>query len=276
MIIVSEERIAMIDRNDIQVQIDAETLKLTNVLFVSDLAINLISVSQLNSKKISVHFDAMNASTTFMFNEKIIDHANKIFNQFLLRNEIYSITIKNTDIETHAFSLIKKSMNIKIEHELKEFRISKNDMFLRKFYENVSERDEEFAYSDDYFTFQSNFNDENDSSNEAFDEASDEASDEMFDENENNAFDEAFDDNETFQDISQIAFKRRMTSSSSSFSDRATRSSRDEASRSDYAKLHDSRKRTRNSTRNSDDDSENSENIIENIIESIIESINYS
>ena len=63
-----------------------------------------------------------------------------------------------------------------------------------------------------------------------------------------------------------------MTSSSSSSSDRATRSSRDEASRPDYAKLHDSRKRTRNSTRNSDDDSENSENIIE----SIIESINYS
>ena len=114
MIILSEERIAVIDRNNIQIQIDAETLKLTNVLFVFDLAINLISVSQLNSKEISVHFDAMNASTTFMFNEKVIVHVNKIFNQFLLRNEIYSTTIKNTDTETHAFSLTKRSMNIKI------------------------------------------------------------------------------------------------------------------------------------------------------------------
>ena len=201
MIIVSEERIAVIDRDDIQIQIDAETLKLTNVLFVFDLAINLISVSQLNSKEISVHFDAMNASTTFMFNEKVIAHVNKIFNQFLLRNEIYSTTIKNTDIETHAFNLTKKSMNIKIEHELEEFRISKDDMFLRKFYENVSERDKEFANSDDYYTSQSNFDDENDSSDEASDEVSDEAfdeaSDEVFDENED-ASDEASDDNENF------------------------------------------------------------------------------
>ena len=52
-------------------------------------------------------------------------------------------------------------------------------MFLRKFYENVSKRDEEFANSDDYFTPQSNFDDENDSSDEAFDEASDEVFDEM-------------------------------------------------------------------------------------------------
>ena len=80
MIIVSEERITMIDRNDIQIQIDAETLKLTNVLFVSVFAINLISVSQLNSKEVSVYFDAKNASTTFMFNEKVIAHVNKIFN----------------------------------------------------------------------------------------------------------------------------------------------------------------------------------------------------
>ena len=79
-----------------------------------DLAINLISVSQLNSKKLSVHFDAMNASTTFMFNEKVIAHVNKIFNQFLLRNKIYSTTIKNIDIEIHAFNLIKRFMNIKI------------------------------------------------------------------------------------------------------------------------------------------------------------------
>ena len=116
MITASEERIAVIDRDDIQVQIDAETLKLTNVLFVSGLAVNLISVSQLNSKEISVHFDAMNASTTFMFNEKVIAHVNKIFNQFLLRNEVYSTTIENlhTDTETHAFSLTKRSMDIKI------------------------------------------------------------------------------------------------------------------------------------------------------------------
>ena len=64
-------------------------------------------------------------------------------------------------------------------------------MFLRKFYENVSERDEEFAYSDDYVTAQSKFYDENDSSDEAFDEASDE----VFDENKN-ASDEASDNNE--------------------------------------------------------------------------------
>ena len=268
MIIVSEERIAVIDRGDIQVQIDAETLKLTNVLFVPDLAVNLISVSQVNSKEISVHFDVMNASTTFMFNEKVIAHVNKIFNQFLLRNEIYSTTIKNTDIETHAFSLTKKSMNIKIEHELEEFRTSKDDMFLRKFYENVSERDEESAYSGDYPTPQSNFDDENDSPNGA--------PDGVPDGNEDDAPDEAPGDNENLQDIPQIAPRRRMTSPpSSSPSDRATRSSRDGASRLDYAKLHDSRKRTQNSTRNSDDDSAN---IIENIIESesIIESINYS
>ena len=118
MIIVSEERIAVIDRDDIQVKIDAGTLKLTNVLFVPDLAVNLISVSQLNSKEISVHFDAVNAPTTFMFNEKVIAHVNKISNQFLLRNEIYSTTIEDlhTDTETHAFSLTKKSMNIKIWH----------------------------------------------------------------------------------------------------------------------------------------------------------------
>ena len=80
MIIVSEERIAVIDRNDIQVQIDAGTLKLTNVLFVPELSINLISVSQLNSKEISIVFDAENASITFMFTNNVIAHGNKIYN----------------------------------------------------------------------------------------------------------------------------------------------------------------------------------------------------
>ena len=49
MIIVNEERLSVIDRNKIQMSIDAETLKFTNILFVSKLAINLINVSQLNS-----------------------------------------------------------------------------------------------------------------------------------------------------------------------------------------------------------------------------------
>ena len=77
------------------------------------------------------------------------------------------------------------------------------------------------------------------------------------------ALDEAFSDNENFQDVQQSVFKGRITSSSSSSSDRVIKSSRDEASRSDYAKLHDSSKRTRNSTRNSDD--ETIENLIKNI-----------
>ena len=77
-------------------QIDAETLKFTNVLFVSELAINLISVSHLNSKGISVVFDAENASTTFTFKNNVIAHVNRIFNQFLLRNEIYLTSIEKT------------------------------------------------------------------------------------------------------------------------------------------------------------------------------------
>ena len=57
-----------------------------------------------------------------------------------------------------------------------------------------------------------------------------------------------------------------MTSSSSLFNDKVIKSSQDKASRFDYAKLHNFRKRTRNSTRNSDDES----------IENLIENINYS
>ena len=105
---------------------------------------------------------------------------------------------------------------------------------------NVSKRDKKFANSDDYFTSQSNF------------------------ENKDNAFDETSDDNEKFQYISQIAFRRRIALSSS-FNDKITKNSRDKASRFDYAKLHNFRKRTQNSTLNSDNDSENSENIIESI-----------
>ena len=44
--------------------INAQILKLTNVLFVSDFPINLISVSQLNSKEILVVFDAEKSETT--------------------------------------------------------------------------------------------------------------------------------------------------------------------------------------------------------------------
>ena len=97
--------------------IDAETLKLTNALFVSYLAINLISVSQLNSKEISVVFDAENASITFMFKNNVFAHVNKIFNQFLWQNEVYTLMNLHTETKkTHASSLIKKSMNIQIWH----------------------------------------------------------------------------------------------------------------------------------------------------------------
>ena len=99
----------MIDRNDIQMQIDAKALKLTNVLFVTDFAVNLISVLQLSSKEILVVFDAENVSITFMFKNNVIAHVNKIFNHFLLRKEIYSTTIKS-----HVLSLIKRSTNIQI------------------------------------------------------------------------------------------------------------------------------------------------------------------
>ena len=117
MIIVSEKRIVVIDRRNTQMQIDAEALKLTNVLFASKLAINLISVLQLNSEEITVVFDAENASITFMFKNNVIAHVNKIFNQFLLRNEVYQTMIQNLDTETkksHAFSLIKRFMNIQV------------------------------------------------------------------------------------------------------------------------------------------------------------------
>ena len=111
MIILSEKRLTVIDRNNIQMSIDAETLKLTDVLFVSELAVNLISVSQLNSKEITVVFDAEKASITFVFKNNVIAHVNKIFNQFLLRNKIY--TSMNLYIETkrtHVFNSINRSM----------------------------------------------------------------------------------------------------------------------------------------------------------------------
>ena len=58
------------------------------------------------------------------------------------------------------------------------------------------------------------------------------------------------------------------SSSSSSSSDRVIKSSRDEASRFDYAKLYDSRKRTQNSTRNltRNLDDKSIENLTENDI----------
>ena len=80
IIIVSEKLLTVIDRNKIQITIDTEILKFTKVLFVSNLALNLISVSQLNLKENSVVFNAKNVSKTFMFNEKVIAHVNKIFN----------------------------------------------------------------------------------------------------------------------------------------------------------------------------------------------------
>ena len=62
-------------------------------------------------------------------------------------------------------------------------------MFLRKFYENVSEKNEDLlANLNNYFTSRSNFDNKN----------------EVFDENKDNAFNETSDDNENFQDISQI------------------------------------------------------------------------
>ena len=149
------------------------------------------------------------------------------------------------------------------ENELEEFWIFEDDIFLRKFYENFAKNDKNpSSNSDDYLTYQSNFDDnsknsefskqyENDSLDEASDKALDEALDETFDRNEYNS-----------SVASQSAFRRRITSSSS-FSDRIMKSSRDKASKSDYAKLHNSRKRTRNSTRNSDD-------------KSITENVNYS
>ena len=75
--------------------IDVGILKFINVLFVFDFAVNLISVSQLNSKEILVVSDAENAFTTFMFKNNVIVYVNRIFNQFLSRNKIYSTSIEN-------------------------------------------------------------------------------------------------------------------------------------------------------------------------------------
>ena len=112
VITASGERIVVTGRGDIQVQIDVGTLKLTNVLFVPGLAVNLISVSQLNSKGISVVFGAEDAPTTFMFKNNVIAHVDKISNQFLLRNKAYSTSVE----ETHAFNLTKRSMDIQVWH----------------------------------------------------------------------------------------------------------------------------------------------------------------
>ena len=115
VITVSEEQLARIGRDKCQVSIDAGTLKLTKVLFVPGLAVNLISVSQLDSKGISVVFGAKDASRTFMFKHNVIAHVDKMLNQFLLRNEVYLTTmvedLHTGTKETYVFSLTKRSMN---------------------------------------------------------------------------------------------------------------------------------------------------------------------
>lgn len=130
-------------------------------------------------------------------------------------------------------------------------------MYLRKFYENLSKKAENLSSnSDNHFTSYSNFNKVSknlDSSNQY----------------ENDLLEKAFDkessNSEDFQDVSQLTFEQRITSSSSLSSNRVIKSSQNEASRSDYAKLHSFRKRKQNSTRNSNNSDKSIENVIENI-----------
>ena len=70
-------------------------------------------------------FNVENASTTFMFKNNVIAYVNRIFNQFSLRNEIYSTSIE----KIYAFNLIKRSMNIQNLHR----------RFLYAFYQRIIE-----------------------------------------------------------------------------------------------------------------------------------------
>lgn len=110
----SGEVIPIIGKGDVDVQIDAGTLTLTNVRYSPHVTTNLISVCQLNSFGISVNFSSDN-NAKLIYNGSVIAYADKIQNQYLLRNEALRLCIQESENSTY-FALTKKSMDISIWH----------------------------------------------------------------------------------------------------------------------------------------------------------------
>ena len=89
------------------------TLILIDVLFVSDLIVNLISTSRLWHKRIIVSFSSMKLAS-LRYDSQLVAHADNVNDQFLLRNEV--VLAMHMNNSQSCFKMSKKTTHIEIWH----------------------------------------------------------------------------------------------------------------------------------------------------------------
>ena len=88
-------------------------LILIDVLFMSDLIVNLISTPRLWHKRIIVSFSSMKLAS-LRYDSQLVVHADNVNDQFLLRNEV--VLAMHMHDSQSCFKMSKKTTDIKIWH----------------------------------------------------------------------------------------------------------------------------------------------------------------
>ena len=82
----NDQQIPVENNGNTETFIETNTLRLTNILFVSDLMINLISVCMLNNHEIFVFFELNKTTSLIVCNDIFIIFVNYTYNQFVFHN----------------------------------------------------------------------------------------------------------------------------------------------------------------------------------------------
>ena len=82
----NNQRILVENNENAEIFIETNTLCFTNILFVSDFTINLISVCMLNNCGIFVFFEVNKTASLIVYNDIFIVFVNYTYNQFVFCN----------------------------------------------------------------------------------------------------------------------------------------------------------------------------------------------
>ena len=111
---VDEHIISMRDVDDVIIALsNQKTLTLIDVLFVSEMTVNLVSTSRLWHNEIEI-YSSSHELTVLKFNFEVVTYANNVVDQFFLRTNV--VLAMQTFIDNICLKVSKKTSNIKIWH----------------------------------------------------------------------------------------------------------------------------------------------------------------
>ena len=112
----NNQRIPVENSENAEIFIETNTLRFTNILFISGFMINLISVCMLNNHEIFMFFEINKTASLIVCNNIFIVFVNYTYNQFVFHNQISILSIISSSFNSFVLVLNNKSANIFIWH----------------------------------------------------------------------------------------------------------------------------------------------------------------